>query len=302
MKRLLYYDLLEWRQSHSRKPLLIRGARQVGKTHLVRQFGEDFENFVEINFEKRDEFVKIFDHDLDPKRVVRDLTVALNTPIKAGKTLLFLDEIQQAPRAITALRYFYEDMPDLHVIAAGSLVDFAIEKVGVPVGRINYLFMHPLSLFIEFLLARGYQQLAAEIVKHTPENPLNDAIHELALRLLGEYMAIGGMPGAVYHWVKDQDILSVIKVLQSIKNVYEDDFDKYAKKQAIKYIDLLFKTIPSLISQHFKYSMVSTTYRKRELEPAVTLLEKAGIISRVFYSAGQKGCRLQLIWTLINLK
>lgn len=286
MNRIIYYDLVDWHQVSHRKPLLIRGARQVGKTHLVRQFGERFENFVEINFEKRDEFVKIFDNDLDPKRIIRDLTIMEKMPIIAGKTLLFLDEIQQAPRAITGLRYFYEEMPDLHVIAAGSLVDFAIEKVGVPVGRINYLFMYPMS-FIEFLYAMGYQQLAMEIVNHSPTNPLNEAIHELALRLFGEYMALGGMPGVVSHWVKDQDITSCVKVLQGINNVYEDDFGKYAKKHEIKYLDLLFKTIPSLISQQFKYSLVTTIYRKRELEPAILLLEKAGIIHRIFHSHGQ---------------
>lgn len=150
MKRLLFNDLLDWCKSSDRMPLLLRGARQVGKTHLVRQLGKQFEYFAEINFEKKPELAKIFEYDLEPRRIIREIFLALNIKIEGGKTLLFLDEVQEAPKVIIALRYFYEELPELHVIAAGSLVDFAIEQVGVPVGRISFLYMYPMS-FIEFL-------------------------------------------------------------------------------------------------------------------------------------------------------
>ena len=285
MKRLLFFDLMRWRHSSTRKPLLLRGARQVGKTYVVRQLGKTFDHFVELNFEKNPELIKIFEHDLDPIRISREISIVLNAVIDPGKTLLFIDEIQVYPRAILALRYFYEEMPNLHVVAAGSLVDFAIEQVGVPVGRISFLYMYPMS-FIEYLCAKNMRHLAMEIIFHDPSIPLNDAIHIKAMRLLGEYMAVGGMPSVVQQWVTNQNVLACTTILQDIKNAYEQDFSKYANKHEIKYVDMLFKKTPSLICQQFKYSHVSPDFRKRELEPSLWLLEKAGIVHQVFHTDG----------------
>jgi len=152
MKRLVENILEEWKRNKRRKPLLIRGARQVGKTYVVRQFGQKFKSFSEINFELLHDARDVFKTDLKPDRIIRDLSLLTQTPIVPGETLLFLDEIQEAPEAITALRYFFELMPELHVIAAGSLLEFQIEKIGVPVGRISMKYMYPLS-FREFLTA-----------------------------------------------------------------------------------------------------------------------------------------------------
>lgn len=284
MKRLIYFDLLHWRQAASRKPLLLRGARQVGKTHVIRQLGQTFKNFVEINFEKSPQLKKIFELDLNPVRIIKEISIALSVTISPLETLLFIDEIQEMPRAIIALRYFYEEMPNLHVIGAGSLVDFAIDQVGVPVGRISFLYMYPMS-FIEYLCANNNRQLAREIIDHNPADILSDPIHIKALRLLGEYMAIGGMPKVVHEWISKQDIQSCTAILRDIKNAYEQDFSKYAKKNQIKYADLLFKNIPRLICQPFKYSHIESDYKKRELEPALWLLEKAGIIHQVIHTA-----------------
>lgn len=285
MKRIAYHDLCEWRNDPDRMPLIIRGARQVGKTHLVRQLGTKFKYLVEINFEKQKQLINIFELNLDPHRIIRDLQAVTNTPIIPGETLLFFDEVQQAPKAIIALRYFYEELQALHVIAAGSLVDFAIDQVGVPVGRVAYFFIYPMS-FIEFLVARGYQKLAIEIINHDLSYEMSVPLHELALRLLGEYFAIGGMPKAVQIWTERQDIIKTTQVLSSINNVYQDDFEKYAKKHQIKYVDLLFQQLPKLIAQRFKYSVLATDYRKRELAPAMDLLEKAGIVHRIYHSNG----------------
>lgn len=285
MKRLLFIELNKWRNSSIRKPLLLRGARQVGKTHVIRQLGDQFEDFVEINFEKTPDLKKIFEHDLDPFRISRDLSIAVDKKIEPGKTLLFIDEIQEAPKAITALRYFYEEMPQLHVIAAGSLVDFVIDQVGIPVGRIEFLYMYPMS-FIEYLVAKNCRSLAVEIINHVPTEAINEAIHSKALRLLGEYMAIGGMPAAVNQWIAQEDIELCGRVLTGIKNAYEQDFSKYAKRHEIKYLDLLFKQVPSMICQHFKFSNLSTDFKKRDLEPSLNLLEKAGIINPIVKSTG----------------
>ncbi len=283
MNRLIYFNLSRWRHTTTRKPLLLRGARQVGKTHVIRQLGRTFKNFVEINFEKTPQLKKIFELDLDPIRIIREISIALDVTISPLETLLFIDEIQEMPRAIIALRYFYEEMPNLHVIGAGSLVDFAIDQVGVPVGRISFLYLYPMS-FIEYLCASNNKQLALEIIHHKPTNILSDPIHIKALRLLGEYMAIGGMPKVVHEWVLKQDLQSCTTTLRDIKIAYEQDFSKYAKKNQIKYVELLFKNIPRLICQQFKYSHIESDYKKRELEPALWLLEKAGIIHQVAHT------------------
>ena len=160
IKRDIYRTLLEWKSEEGRKPLLLRGARQIGKTYLIEQFGKnEFENIVVLNLEKNLEYEKFFT-SLDPKEMIEKIVFTTREKIKPGKTLLFIDEIQNCPRAIVALRYFYEEMPELHVIAAGSLLEFALTraKISIPVGRIQYLFMYPLS-FKEFLLALGYEAL-----------------------------------------------------------------------------------------------------------------------------------------------
>ncbi len=286
MKRILLSNLLAWRHETGRKPMILRGARQVGKTHLIRQLGAQFSSYVEVNFEKIPEIANVFEGDLDPKRMIRDLSLSIGQDIIPGETLLFLDEIQEKPRAIIALRYFYEEMPDLHVIAAGSLLDFAIEKVGVPVGRVTFRYLYPMS-FIEFLIAYGNTALAREIINHHPSVPINEAVHNKALSLLGEYMAIGGLPNIVSKWIEEKSVKKCQELQYDIKSAYEDDFAKYSKKHQIKYVDLLYQQIPRHICKRFVYSKLETSYRKRELEPALHLLNKARILHVVYHSHGQ---------------
>ncbi len=196
MKRLIEKNLDAWKENKRRKPLLIRGARQVGKTFIVRQFGKKFKSFAEINFELLTDAGEIFKTDLKPDRIIRDLSLLLQTKITSKETLLFLDEIQEAPEAIKALRYFYELMPELHVIAAGSLLDFTIEKIGIPVGRVSTMYMYPLT-FPEFLMADHNDDYLSAITRIFKENKINRVFHNRLLRLLGEYIAVGGMPEAV---------------------------------------------------------------------------------------------------------
>ncbi len=285
MKRLIDYHLGKWKDSSLRQPLLLRGARQVGKTYAVRELGKTFSSFVEINFELNKKAKTIFDLDLDPNRILREISAITGKEIIPGQTLLFLDEIQAVPDGILALRYFYEIMPELHVIAAGSLIDFAIQKVGVPVGRVQFLYMYPLS-FIEFLSALEYPMIIKEILSHSVENEVSEVIHDKILSLLGNYLAIGGMPQAVACWKKLLNLHACSQIPQNLVAAYQYDFVKYGKSHQIKYLDLLFSHIPQQLGKNFKYSQIGD-FRKRELEPCVDLLVTAGIIHRVMHSDAQ---------------
>lgn len=285
MKRIIDYFLLEWKNLASRKPLLLRGARQVGKTHAMRELGKKFPHFVEINLELNEGARSIIEKDLDPHRIVHQLSELLQKKITPGTTLLFFDEIQQAPKAITALRYFYEMMPELHVAAAGSLLDFAIEEVGIPVGRVSSLYMYPLSFF-EFLVALGHREWARTLTQHTISDSISDPLHAQLLEILGIYLAIGGMPEAVTEWEKTKTSWSAKKVHADLLSTYQQDFGKYAKKHQTKYLNVIFQRAIDQLSKKFMYSRVGE-YKKRELEPALELLEMAGILHRVVRSAGQ---------------
>ncbi len=284
MKRLIDHQLLTWKNAPFRKPLILRGARQVGKTFSVRKLGATFENFVEINFEANIEAKNSFEGNLDPETMLRSLAFITGKPITPGKTLLFFDEIQNAPRALLALRYFYEQLPELHVLAAGSLLDFTIQAVGIPVGRVTSLYVYPLSFF-EFLCARGYTIAAREIIEHDIHEPLSEPIHKKLLTLLGEYIAIGGMPEAVSRWHTTQDPVLCFEVHQGLIDTYRQDFGKYATKYQIKYLEALFTTVPRHMSKKCKYSFVEGDYRKRELAPSLDLLVTAGVMHQITSTA-----------------
>jgi hypothetical protein len=286
MKRLIEKNLDAWKQNKRRKPLLIRGARQVGKTYIIRQFSKKFKQFTEINFELLNDARDIFKTDLKPDRIIRDLSLLSHTRIIPGESLLFLDEIQEAPEAIKALRYFFELMPELHVIAAGSLLEFQIEKIGIPVGRVSTMYMYPLS-FQEFLTATGNNEYLSVIEDIFKKNRVNRAIHNRLTRLLGEYIAVGGMPEAVNCWIETNDYQECSQIHRSLIETFRQDFIKYSKKYQIKYIEKLFNEIPHMLGRKFKFSAISGEYRKRELDPALELLQKAGVLHKVYHTSGQ---------------
>jgi predicted AAA+ superfamily ATPase len=285
MKRTIDYFLLEWKNKANRKPLLLRGARQVGKTHAARTLGASFKQCIEINFESHEQARAIIEKDMDAARIILQLSELLQKRIEPGNTLLFFDEIQQTPKALLTLRYLYEYMPDLHIIAAGSLLDFAIEEVGIPVGRISSLYMYPLS-FVEFLVALGHKEWARTITTYTPTSSMSDPLHEKLLNLVGVYIALGGMPEAINIWIKTSRSRSVQMVHADLIYTYQQDFGKYAKKHQIKYLNLLFLKAIEQLSNKFMYTRVGE-YKKRELYPALELLEKAGLVYPVVKSAGQ---------------
>ena len=298
MKRLIDIHLINWKNDPYRKPLLLRGARQVGKTFAVRQFGKTFDSIVEINFELTPQAKNIFDADLQPQRIILELGLLTDKQIVPQKTLLFLDEIQSCPQAIQALRYFYEMFPELHVIAAGSLLDFALETIGIPVGRITSLFMYPLS-FMEFLLATEHYLLAQAILNSVLRISFSEPVHNKLLGILAQYFSIGGMPEAVQRWIQSKNPKDVFDVHHQLVNAYRQDFQKYAKKHQIKYLEQLFDQLSLQVGRQFQYKSIHGEYRKRELAPCLDLLCNANVVHKISHSSGNGlplGAETNLEW------
>jgi putative ATP-binding protein len=282
--RLIDNYLKEWALRPAGKPLLLRGARQVGKSTAVRQLGKQFENFVEINLEKQPSFIQFFQGDLDVKRIVPQLSAMVGKPIVAGKTLLFIDEIQASAEAIMALRFFKEDMPDLHVIAAGSLLEFALETLPTfGVGRIHSMFVYPMT-FDEFLTACGEQLLLEVRNNATAKTPLALPLYERLVELFRSYMLVGGMPEVVAKWVETRDYLACQEVQDDIVLTYQDDFPKYRKRVDPTLLRLTLQSIALQIGNKFVYSQVGGGYSTNEVKKALDMLTLAGIITPVIHT------------------
>ena len=229
-KRIIDKHLSEWASRDTRKPILLRGARQVGKSSAVRHLGKQFKNYLEINFEMEPQYKAIFMPDLNVNRIVMQISAISGSRIEEGETLLFMDEIQECPEAIMSLRFFKENMPGLHVIAAGSLLEFALAELPTfGVGRIHSMFMYPMT-FDEFLLANKEDILLEARNAASSQSPLPEPLHEKLVRLLRTYMLVGGMPECVAKWVETHDYLLCQEVQNDILVSYEDDFPKYKKK------------------------------------------------------------------------
>ncbi len=284
MDRFIDRRLTTWAKKTNRKPIILRGARQVGKTFSIRHLGAKFESAVEINFERSPQFSTVFERDLDPGRIVRELQLAIGQPIVPGKTLLFFDEIQEAPRAILSLRYFYEEMPDLHVIAAGSLLEFQIAQIGMPVGRVEFAYLYPMS-FIEFLWAYEERVLAEQLTTVVPTGPLPEIVHNKLIGLVAEYLTVGGMPEAVKIWLETHRLGDCLEVHHSILESYRQDFIKYARVHQVKYVEHVFGEVPRLVGQKIKFSNFSGDFRSRELRPAIELLIKGCLFNPILHSA-----------------
>jgi uncharacterized protein len=283
MKRDLLKYLTIWKDSRLRKPLLLRGARQVGKSWLVRTFAKSFDHFIEVNFEKNINAKTIFTGDIKIGVILKRLAIFGGKPIIPGKTLLFLDEIQECEQALLTLRYFKEELPELHVIAAGSLLDFTIEKMGMPVGRVQYMYLYPLS-FAEFLAASHRDDLRSYIQKKN----IDPLVYDELLEFLRTYMWLGGMPAVVESWLTGQNPIETQEIQDEIIQTYQDDFEKYARKNQVPYVEKLFQSIPLEIGNKFKYTNIDKDMPARPLKNALNLLEKAGIIYRCYHSAGQR--------------
>jgi predicted AAA+ superfamily ATPase len=278
-------ELLQWKSETEHFPLLIRGARQVGKSSVIREFGKQFDYFMEINFEINPEISKVFDADFQPQRICQELSLLHNIPIEAGKTLLFFDEIQSCVPAISSLRFFYEKMPELHVVAAGSLLEFALE--GLPsfgVGRVRSLYLYPFS-FDEFLNALGENLLAKAIANASPNNPLPEIVHTKALNLYKRFLIIGGMPKVVSYYVQTGNLLKCQQILDDLFQSYQDDFVKYRKRVSDFMLLEVFRAVVRQNGGKFVYSKAIPELNAVQVKFCLELLVMAGLIFPVTHTA-----------------
>lgn len=285
-ERIIDRYLSEWAARPVHKPILLRGARQVGKSTAVRHLGESFKYYVEINLEKQSNYIDLFKKDLDVTRIVPQMAAMCGTPIVPNETLLFIDEIQESQEAIMALRYFKEDMPNLHVIAAGSLLEFVLDEIPTfGVGRIHSMYMFPMT-FDEFLLANGEQLLLDARGQANIDAPLPTPIHEKLIGLMRTFMLVGGMPESVVKWVQTHDFLQCQEVQDDIITGYEADFPKYKKKVDPQLLIATMKSAATQATRKFVYSRVPGEYKTAEVKKALDLLIKAGILIPVTHSSG----------------
>lgn len=286
MKRLLETTLNDWKNKKKRKPLLLRGARQVGKTYLVEKLGKKFENFISINFELESQYIPCFE-SLDPQAIIQAINIQGDLSITPGNTLLFLDEVQMCPRAIIALRYFYEKLPALHIIAAGSLLEFAIQRdnISMPVGRVEYLYLHPCT-FEEYVDNATKNDILSVLASISLSTPPQDSIHQKLLNYVKNYMIIGGMPEALDEFIDAGDYKLVERVQSAILQTYRDDFGKYATHTQQGYIQTVYDKAPGLSGTQIAYHKINPDVRSRELKNAITLLEYAGLVKRIMFTSG----------------
>lgn len=282
MHRAAESQLKQWKQDKSRLPLIIRGARQVGKSHLIQSFGnENFKQCITINFESQFQYGQYFEGDLSPQKIISQIELLANQRCIPGETLLFLDEVQECPRAILSLRYFKEQLPALHVIAAGSLLEFTLAEAEFrfPVGRVGFLHLKPLS-FKEFLQALSEDALVDFLSKITIQNAadLSLPVHEKLLELVRQYIILGGMPAVVKNFVASQSLLEATRLQQFLIQSYVQDFGKYASRAQQKYLQKLLQVAPSLVGKHFKYSSVDPEMKSREIKVALEQLNWAQVL------------------------
>ena len=278
-ERRIQNQLHEWAEKNNRKPLILRGARQVGKTTIVEQFGKEFDNFLSLNLEKK-EAKDLFESTDDVKMLLPLLFLYDNKPQRPGRTLLFIDEIQSSPQAVALLRYFYEELPELYVIAAGSLLENMLDKhISLPVGRVEYMALHPCS-FIEFLPAIGEGRFVDWIL----EARLPEAFHQQLMLLFNSYALIGGMPEIVARYAANRDVVSLSDTYNQLLNAYKNDVEKYAETNTQAAV------IRYILEEGWGYAGQAVTlggfaqsaYKARETGEAFRTLEKALLLELVY--------------------
>ena len=278
-------ELIAWKKSQTRKPLLIRGARQVGKSTAVRNLAKDFAYFIEINFDEQPMYQDLFAHTPDIHEIIEQLAIITQTEIIEGQTLVFLDEIQASLPAISLLRYFYEKKPNLHVIAAGSLLEFALAELpSFGVGRVRSLFMHPLS-FIEFLGALNEKTLIRALQQSNTSRPIQTILHEKLKLYFKKFLIIGGMPQAVQTYVSNGDLLEIQRILDDLIIAFQADFAKYKRRIPPTNIQSVFESVVKQVGSKYKYSNELTALNNPAIKQVLDLLEMAGLVYRVTHSS-----------------
>lgn len=282
MKRKIYTSLLKWKSSPNRKPLVLEGARQVGKTYILKEFGKaEYDNLIYINCDNNAFMKMLFEQDFDMERILRAISAYSFQSITAGKTLIFLDEIQESPKALTALKYFCENAREQHVVVAGSLLGIVNKEYeSYPVGKIDILKLYPMS-FEEFLWAKGADNICKLINEHSWDvlNPLYAMLQDL----LRQYFYVGGMPEAVYSFITDNDVPNVRKIQKAILKTYERDFAKHAGDETQR-IRMVWNSIPSQLAKEnkkFIYGAIRKGARAKDFEKAIQWLVDAGLVNKL---------------------
>lgn len=285
LNRNIDSELAAWRQEKQGKPLLVRGARQVGKSTAVRHLGEQFEYFLEVNFEEQRNVHALFEGDLDPHQLCENLSLLYNTPIQPGRTLVFFDEIQQCLPAISSLRFFYEKYPELHLIAAGSLLEFALTDLpSFGVGRVRSMFIYPFS-FDEFLQANGEKMLLEAKKKANPDHPLSGPIHQKLIGLFKRFLVLGGMPEVVAAYVQGESMTKCGQVLDDLIISLRSDFAKYRKNVPFLRISEIFDSVVQQAGGKFVYAKAHSESNHKQIKEAVDLLTMAGWVIPVTHTS-----------------
>lgn len=285
MKRYITEKLIEWKNSKERKPLILKGARQVGKTYILKEFGENnYDNVAYFNFDHDDGLASLFLNTKDPRRIIEQLSLVNGSKINPGSTLIIFDEIQECPNALNSLKYFCEEASSYHVACAGSLLGIRLSKTSFPVGKVDFLNLYPMT-FSEFLEADHLESLV-EVMKQTKEIKEIPAIFESKLiEKLKIYYIVGGMPEVVYSWVNDKDIEKVNKIQKNILLSYENDFSKHIDIKEANKVSLIWNGIPSQLAREnkkFVYQVIKEGARAREYENALNWLNDADLISKCY--------------------
>jgi len=285
LKREIDKELLAWRQDVSRKPLLLRGARQVGKSSAIRELARNFEYYLEINFEEQKQVQPLFAGDLPPEELCENLSVLYKIPVIPGKTLLFFDEIQSCIPAISSLRFFYEKLPSLHLIAAGSLLEFAMEDLpSFGVGRVRTLFMYPFS-FDEFLMAMNETDLLEIKRKSSPNEPVNEVLHTKLIALLKRFLVLGGMPEVMAQYSQTQNMMACQLILNDLLVSLKSDFTKYKKRVPPSRLSEVFNSVARQTGSKFVYVNSSADSNHKQIKEALELLIMAGLVIPVTHSS-----------------
>ena len=293
MKREIINELIKWKESYNRKPLIIHGARQVGKTYIVKEFGKKYyENMIYVNFETNKELSSQIQESIDVKFIINKLELFYGEKILPGKTLIFFDEIQANERALTSLKYFCEDASEYHIIAAGSLLGIAInrEDYSFPVGKVQMINMYPLS-FKEFLIALGKENLIEVIQHHFDNNEKIDKdIHELCLKLYRTYLVVGGMPEVVQTYLDEGKVIATLDIQAMILDSYMRDMTKYADNSESNKIISAFDSIPVQLAKDnpkFQYKVISKGATSSIFGSSILWLKNSGIVNQVFKANAQ---------------
>ncbi len=287
MYRKIGIHLNQWKEDPNRKSLLLRGARQVGKTYSIRELGQSFDHFLEVNFEEDKPVCSFFSQSLNPKDLCEKLSAYFDIPIIPGKTLLFLDEIQACPDALRSLRFFHEKMSNLHVAAAGSLIEFALNEIpSFGVGRITTLHMYPMT-FEEFLIASGSETLVELTRKAGFENPMDQVLHDKLIEKVRIYQMIGGMPSVVSAYTSDSNIKSCQLILDELLSSIRMDFAKYRKRVPAIRLQEVLNSAAFQAGSKFKYSSVGLETDARACKACLELLVQAGLVYKVYHTSAR---------------